>query len=182
MAFATPTELRALMQTTEELLPDPTAQIAVDAATGDIRAYLDQQITPVVANDEIVITPAHEGVDELLLPELPASAVGAVSIGDDDELDAEDYYLTSYGTIRLRSGGTWGCGPVHVTYTHGYAENAVPLEIKSVCLTLAARKLGNPAGVKSEGIGTYSVTNADAPLDDEEKSKLDGFRASTGLG
>lgn len=58
-----------------------------------------------------------------------------------------------------RAGIHWG-GPastVTVTYSYGYADEAVPGFLRSLSLRVAARTLGNPGAVDSEQLGIYSV-------------------------
>lgn len=45
---------------------------------------------------------------------------------------------------------------IEVTYTHGFDQ--IPDDIRAVCLQMAVRVMQNPAGVRQESIGTYSVS------------------------
>ncbi|MFG2916255.1 hypothetical protein ACGF0D_25615 [Kitasatospora sp. NPDC048298] len=51
-----------------------------------------------------------------------------------------------------------GVGPLHVTYTHGYAE--VPADVRALVLTLAGRVFTNPRDLRQESVGSVSVTYA----------------------
>jgi hypothetical protein len=163
------------------------AQQALDLASSDIKNYTQQMIEE-MEDDTITL----DGPDscELVLPEIPVTVIASVEI-DGEALAADDYELSgAAGILRRVNGATWGTkfGSIEVTYTHGYA--AIPTDVKSVCLALAARKLTNPAALTSEDVGAadrygnpgdFNLTGP-AELTDDEKRRLDDFAGGDDLG
>ena len=88
----------------------------------------------------------------LTLPAGPVVSVAAVEIGG---TPINDWWLVRDDLVRH---GGWGgtSTEVQVTYTHGF--EAVPADVKAVCLEVVARGWVNPSGVRSETIDGYSVT------------------------
>lgn len=66
------------------------------------------------------------------------------------------------GATGLGAGGSWG-GPRttwQVTYTHGWADDDIPADIRAVTEGLAVGALLTPIGIRQESIGSYNVTYA----------------------
>lgn len=151
---------------------DPLANLALQGATQAIRKYTDQMIS-YVEDDEIVLP--GNGLDVVLLPEIPVVGVSLLSFGDVD-LATDDYSWNAEGIVTrsLRSSFTTG-GQVGLTYSHGYA--AVPADVQMITVIAAARGWAQQ-GESSTSASGYSVTFAGQPgeLTDGEKRVLDRYR------
>jgi hypothetical protein len=170
--FATIEELAAY--TGREIAEDnASAALALSMASDAVRAYCMQNISA-VANEAYTA----EGPDSrvILLPEVPVTAVASVEV-DGTALETTEYNWTRTG-ILSRIGGVWqpDSTEIVITYSHGYATTPGP--VKAATLSLAARIIDAPAGVKQETIGAYSVTysNGVPVLVDTETSNLDQYR------
>lgn len=118
---------------------DPAMVMAVDAASDTIRDYTGQQFnrgTSTIALD-------GTGTDALLLPQLPANAVGTVSVNG---AAITDYVLSDNGLLfRGTAGGgyrpTWPAGRQNVSLTvdHGYDDIDIPRSVRRIALEVAAR-------------------------------------------
>lgn len=175
-------ELASYLQTTiTEQADIDRAELALELAIGEVQAYTGQRIEYV--GDETV-TLDGSGSPVVLLPEIPVVEVASVTL-DGDVLDASGYTWDAEGI--LRAGGSWPSPPrtLEVIYSHGYPE--IPEAIRSVVLKLAARIYTSgeavaavAAGIRSESVGSYSVTYADrsgASLEDADRAALDRYRA-----
>lgn len=73
--------------------------------------------------------------------------------------------------------GTGGGGG---TYAHGFT--TIPQGIKGICLEATAWSVANPEGVRSETIGSYSITHSGAGgdltgiLPEAERRELNRYR------
>lgn len=172
--------------------------LALEGASGLVRAYTGQTFD--LLEDDVVAMDGS-GTEALLLPELPVASVSEVVEIDNDgtetTLEVDDYRLGASGVLyRLDSSwshATWcpGHANIQVTYTHGYSlpegndPGTLPPEIQMVVLNLAARGHALSAGrlVRSETIGSYSVTYGDSteateeePLSRVERAVLERYR------
>lgn len=178
MAFATSADLAAYLQATVD---STTADLLLDLASDAIRAATGLTVDEVVA--DVVTVPAPSGV-WLTLPEWPAAAPTEVRVDGGIITDwYADVPADPASRTRLYRAAGWEAvdaatgAPlrVQITYTHGYA--AIPGEVKRVCLQAAARAYRNPAGLRSETIGSESYTYAtpsngvaaDVTLTDQER-------------
>lgn len=172
MAFASVAELGTHLQTSIGVDKQASAQLALDMATGLIKADLGQQVDQVT---ETITLPA-DGSDVLLLPEIPVTAVASVTY-DGAVLPATDYTWTRAGIITRAKGYFWE-EPTTVTYTHGYAAADVPVALKALCLSVAARYFGNPKGYDSKSGDNFAVSyyRSQGALSDAERRMLNPFR------
>lgn len=123
---------------------DPAAAAKANAASARVRRFTGQQITP--GTSTVTLT----GSGPWLMPQRPVVEI----------VDA------SAGSWRLD--GQWlhaGCGPVTVTYLHGF--DPLPDELVELVCSIASRLHGQSdamaAGVRTEQAGGESVTwGADA--------------------
>lgn len=145
------------------------AQAALDTATAEIKAWTGQTIEQ--ASDTVVLDPNAAGV--VFLPQVPVTAVSAVSVDGTALTVASDVDWYSYGALYRDDNTTWGTErqTVSVTYTHGYA--TIPDDLKRVCVKRAARilaipMLGGPA-VTTDAEGNINERRwSMSPLDGEE--------------
>jgi hypothetical protein len=170
--FATIEELAAY--TGREIAEDnASAALALSMASDAVRAYCMQNISA-VANEEYTAEGPNSRV--ILLPEVPVTAIASVEI-DGTALETTEYTWTRTG-ILTKLANIWQTetADVIITYSHGYATTPGP--VKAATLSLAARILDAPAGVKQETIGAYSVTysNGVPVLIDSETANLDQYR------
>lgn len=170
-SFATVAELSAFVGKDIDA-NDPTAELALSLASDAVRAYCRQSID---ANTE-TITVQGSGSTLLLLPETPVTAVTEVKV-DGETVAATLYSFTRYGAL-YRTSGLWPgiTKSVEVTYTHGHED--IPGAVKAATLSVAARVLDSPAGIRQEAIGAYSVTytNGTPALLESETASLDPYR------
>lgn len=133
-----------------------TATLLRDLATDAIRAATGQSLDE--AESTLYLVPP-DGT-ELVLPQLPATEPTQVKVNGEV---VTDWF---FSTDRLYRASGWQAfdtitgAPlrVEVTYTHGYATS--PPELKRIALQAAARAYRNPAGLRSETIGSESYTYA----------------------
>jgi len=177
-------DLAKFMNVAEAALNTALADLALQAAQAAIRGYIDQTIT-LVTNDVEVLD--GYGKPWLRLHERPVRAVSKVEEGDGTtasfvEIPTTDWVLRRSLIFRV-DGGVWLPGNVNyrVTYTHGWDTGSVdsdtsdsdfdplhvPADISLVALNTARRlygALGTSDGVskagniKQETIGAYSYT------------------------
>jgi hypothetical protein len=147
-------------------------QIAVDSACDTCRNEAEQTFNE-VTDDEVTLD--GPGRDALLLPERPVTEVSEVSVNG---VVVTNYVLNGNGVL-FRKGtdpiidySDWAWLPkliwpvgrqnIVVTYTHGYADDLFPREVRIVALRVAERIFKQPtsAGITSETLGSYSVSYA----------------------
>jgi hypothetical protein len=178
MAFATAADVEARLG--RDLTDDETARMAVllEDATDLIRSVTGQVLYP--AGSETVRLEATNRV-VYYFPQAPVTAVASVVDSDGLTVTA-DYTWTADG--RLWRSLSWGRrrGDVTVTYSYGYA--TVPDPLVRLCSRLAVSMLTQPVGaaVKSESIGSYSVTYGDGStlFSDEDLRTLAPFTRTFG--
>lgn len=145
--------------------------MALDAACAQIRGYLGQSLDHIAADVVTLDGTGHRG---LLLPELPVTAVNAVTIdlGLVTELIVTDAYL-GFGGVLYRTGAqvpspNWWCNHSHrgwplglgnltIDYDHGFA--TIPADLVNVAIQVARANVnaGLP-GITGETIGGYAYT------------------------
>jgi hypothetical protein len=180
-AFVSVSQLEAALQ---RPLVGAAASEALDEACQTVRDYLGQRLD-FVQNDTVTLH--GTGRATLLLPELPVSAIGAVTVTDADGvatvLGAADWSLDGIDGVLWRHGDIWPAGIHNVAvsgYGHGYA--SVPASIRGVALSLANRIYGRHAsklGVRSEQLAAYSYVNeptSGTGLDGLEQTTLDRYK------
>lgn len=171
---------------------DPGALLALQLATDMIQAETFNtifQTTETIKMD-------GDGRGLLLLPSPPIISIDMIK-EDGVELEENVDYFVNYKTgyiyrnkpsliiissYWLDQTGTaiWsGRTPanIEITFTHGYP--IVPGVVKMICLSVADRiKQIYPSNIRTESIGSYSVTfnNATLTLNDNEKQALDPYR------
>jgi hypothetical protein len=189
-AFATVAELQVRLTTTFTAAQILSAEQALLAATAVIRTSFNQTISAVSDDTETFSLARPYGssfgyTDALFLSELPVTDVASVVLNGITLVADTDYAVDlDTGVLRRLNGwwDQWGLtNNVVVTYSHGYSP--VPDDVKSVCLSAAARLYQGsltPANVRSESVGGYySVSygdNAGAALTDGEMAVLESYR------
>lgn len=167
------------------------ATLAVDAANQIVKTLTEQHLEEV--QDDVILMDGT-GTDTVLLPELPVTEVSSVYENDELLTELEDYVLSHDGTLvrlptvvdngwstqTLRRNWPIGERNLEITYTHGYASNALPNDLKMVALSIASRLFNESAGnVISETLGQYSVRYSDTGSSDltfTEKTILRKYR------
>jgi hypothetical protein len=128
-------------------------QVALDAACDTVRQYICQTID--LVEDE-VLEVRGSGTHVLLLPELPV--VDVTSVQDEDADEVDDWVLQDSGRLWLDTG--WRHNHLYsVTYSHGWAAEDVPSDIKITTYRMTGFYVQMAAGptVSTESIGGYSV-------------------------
>lgn len=164
------------------------AAIAADTACDVIRKTLDQNMD-FVADDEVVLD--SEGLDFLLLPEMPVYSVTSLTGPGGSELTQGTTFVLDKesGSLRTKNFGSKflkGRQIYTAVYTHGYVSDAAapglpadvvewPSSMRMVALQLASR-IYDQGIVSSESVGGVSMSYA-APesivLTDRERSMLE---------
>jgi len=132
-----------------DVTSDDGALIALDAACDTVRTVSEQTFNRVVGGS---VTLDGTGTDAILLPELPVSRAGTVTVNG---TAVTDYVLADNGVLYRRgplSGAgtvwcddyvprTWPSGRqnITVTYDHGYEDADLPRDVRMVALNLASR-------------------------------------------
>jgi len=157
---------------------DPGMLIATDSACDTVRTIAERDFNQVIGGTAIL---DGSGTDCLLLPQLPVTAAGTVTVNGGTITD----YMLGDGGMLLR--GTAGIDPrpvwpmgrqnIRVTYNHGYADQDIPRDVRMVALSLASRLVVQGPAVE-ESIGTVSVKYAGHPMDltNSEKAILRKYR------
>jgi hypothetical protein len=129
------------------------ATVSLDAACDTVRQYICQTID-LVEDDVIEVT--GSGTHVILLPELPVGSVSSVQ--DEDAEEVDDWVLQDSGRLWLDTG--WRHNHLYsVTYSHGWAAEEVPSDIKITTYRMAGFYAREALGqaVSTESIGGYSV-------------------------
>jgi hypothetical protein len=166
---------------------DAGALAAVDAACDICRDIAEQTFNQVLGD---TVTLDGPGTDALLLPELPVSAAGTVSLRDSEgnwtTAGTADYALNGNGILLATNtsgtadfGTTWPSGRqnIRVTYEHGYADADLPRSVRMVALSIASRLIvQGVAQFETEGDVSirYAVNSTD--LTNGEKAILRKYR------
>lgn len=163
-----------------DVTADDGALIAVDAACDTVRSVTEQDFS--FATETVRLD--GTGTDVLLLPQLPVSAAGTVTVNG---TAVTDYRALSDGRL-VRVGGTatyatWASGYANaaywpegrqnivVTYDHGYAGTALPRSVRLVALALASRLVVQGVALQ-ESQGDVSIRYATAATDLTAGEKL----------
>lgn len=159
--FAQAAELRAWMQLDATALPDATADQALSALSAAVRSYCSWTLSEETVTDLKV---RSRGVRSLWLPTLHLTDVTALAQGA-VALSSADYEWVEEGRIELLR-RWWQDATFTVSFTHGYADGSVVLDmVKGVVLSAAARVVDNPASHRSETSSGESVVAAGAGED-----------------
>jgi hypothetical protein len=136
---------------------DPGLLIAVDAACDTVRTIAEQNFNQVIG---ATFTLDGTGTDAIMLPQLPVTAAGTVTVNGGT---ITDYTLNGNGIIFR---GTAGCDPrpvwpsgrqnVQVTADVGYADADLPRDVRMVALSLASRLVVQGVA-QQESVGEVSL-------------------------
>lgn len=151
-----------------DVTEDEGALAAVDAACDWVRTMTGQTLN-LVEEDAAVLD--GTGTPYLVLPQFPVTEVKSVSINE-EELEEEDWKLAVKGVL-VRPTGVWNEGNqnVEVTYSHGYAAEDFPRDLRMVALMIAQRLIVQ--GVASfEAVGPVNVRYAVNPTDLSSGEKI----------
>lgn len=164
--LATASELNTYLQRT---VPGPLADLLLASASGAVRAYCRWDIS--LATETLYAI--GDGTRLLSLPTLHLIEVDTITI-DGVEADMTDPKIIWSRTGQLYIWGTWtSLAKVEVTCTHGW--DPVPDLVRLVTLTMAARALNNPEGLKTATTG--AVTRQwDTSMTDLHMRLLDHYR------
>lgn len=193
-ALASPADVEARLGRPFTPVEEARIDALLEDASAIIRAYTGQSFERV--DDDVVVLRAVGG--RLTLPQRPVIEVTRVeAVGGGEGLP--DFALTDWtfdgiDTIRLGDGAViinlpeawWDedgyPGTYRVTYSHGWEQ--VPGDVLAVVCAMATRALANPNNLRSETVGSYSVTYAVPATGDQlglnltryERSTLDRYR------
>jgi len=159
------------------------AQAALDTVSGAIRSYCHWVVSREVVTGA-KLSPA--GRRRVWLPTMALVSVEAV-VEDGVTLAAGvDFDFDSTGLLLRAGRWTTTMNGLLVSYTHGYAFTDWQLQaVRGVCLSAAARHVGNPGGHRSETRGPFSWTvggsgdDAGSPLTAADHTVLDPFVVDT---
>lgn len=154
-----------------DVTADDGALAVVDAACDTCRLFAEQDFNFATST----ITLDGTGTDALLLPQLPVSAAGTVTVAAEA---ITDYVLKDDGTLIRKAADTttavvwpWGRQNVVVTYDHGYTDDELPRDVRMVALQYAARLIVQGPAI-SESSGQQSITYASAASDLTKTERL----------
>lgn len=144
-----------------DLTADEKALDCVDAACDICRSATGQMIN-LVEGETVLL---DGGTQTILLPELPIVEVVSVIEGDDLVTSPDNFVVYDNGVLR-RVGVNWlrGQQMVEVTYTHGWAPDDLPRDLRIVALVIAERLFKQGPGV-FEALGAYQVRYDSPTLD-----------------
>lgn len=156
--LCTPGDLTTLLGYTVDT---SKATLLIECATAVVQATCGQRIVQVVNDTVVLDLDDHDGGLELVLPERPVTAVGAVLVGSTPVTDftASLRRGSLWRSSGWRSSSTYG-GPstVTVTYTHGYPTGDQRLQLaRAAVLGLLRGAYGNPTGATRLQIDDYAV-------------------------
>lgn len=147
-----------------DVLATDRATEVLEVATGWVQAATRQKLLAVT--DETVTLPLRPG-RSVWLPERPVTAVGAVLTTDAYGVSTPRTLGVDYSVIgpeiRWAYWLNWPTSSITVTYSHGYL--SAPQAIRGVVLSAASRIVNNPAGLRSETVGSVSWTNGGTGLE-----------------
>lgn len=163
--FITVDELGAYLspRSPRDLTEDALAALAIEGACTAIRTATEQQLTFV---EDDTVTFEGGGRRDLLLPEVPVVEVDEVRLvdGDGESEITVEWRLMASGILRRHAalwaspGPDWPSGyTVEVDYSHGFADDAFPADLKLLALTVAARHYQQGI-VRQESTGSASAT------------------------
>jgi len=176
--FASHDDFAARMGLTLTADEQTRADTLLTLASGLIIEATGQDIA--LVTDDTYEAPSIYG-DRLRLPQRPVVSVSEVSLtptgGSPSVIDPTTYYLEGGELVRsrfplgyelvFRNYGQGWLGPywtISVTYTHGYASDAIPSVVKTVCMEAVRRVWVNPGGAISSTIGdSQAAYGNDAP-------------------
>jgi hypothetical protein len=179
--LASPSDLAAHLQSDVDTA---SATVYLQSATGLIQAYTKQTLE-YVQDDTVTLIPA-EG--RIVLPERPVIDVTAVAglpaggwtLVRDTLLPGPVYsYMWELDDI-ITGNVTWtpmSMPTVQVTYSHGFQD--IPLDLRGLCLSVAARMYVNPSSVEMESIGVVQTRYSQKggmDLTEVEKRLADRYR------
>lgn len=161
-----------------EGVPEDTLRTisALENADSYIKGMLGQSI------ESATTTVALEanGRRRLQLPEVPVTAVTAVTMGLPAVAFTPYRFTTDGGLYRTDRYGWPSAGAVTVTYTHGYV--VIPDDLVALACRVARGLASDVGDVRSESVGSYSITYLRSAtgerqlLSDEDRTILDRYR------
>lgn len=168
-----------------DVTTDDGALVAVDSACEIVRTLTEQDFNEVIGD---TVSLDGTGTDTLLLPQLPVSSAGTVSVNGEA---VTDYIVTTEGHL-IRTAGTaystwtqtagpaayWPQGRQNVSVTYDHGAGTVPADVRMVALMIATR-LSVQGIASQETLGaqvgvTYAVNSTD--LTNGEKAILAKYR------
>ena len=148
LVVTTPAQSRALV-TIDELKAD-LGPLAATLSDEEFTALAESASATISAACNVVLVAEtvvesfwlDQPRDRLFLERTPIAAGATVSIGG--ELLAPEGFVVDPNVGALRKVSAtgiepWPCGMIVVTYTGGFAENAIPPALKTACLSVARR-------------------------------------------
>lgn len=158
--LATPAELALFVD--QSGLDEERATLLLELSTAEVQAAAGGQRIVEVADDPFEIMGTTERW--VMLPQLPVTAAGGITIDDGDELVVGTDYKRFGAGLWRRCG--WSDCPHEPTTvaginTHGYAlDNQRIMYAKSCAIGIARVVVDNPGAVLSESIDDYRVQYA----------------------
>lgn len=168
--FAEYTDVESILQATFDAADVEVAHQAIRLATGDIRGWTGQHISP--PKDE-TYTEHVVRASKVFLPHPPSIPVEVATVEVDD-VAVDGWRLDRHNTI-VNTSGTW-TGKITVSYSHGFEDP--PDDVVSVTVKLALRTLSNPVSHQSIKLEGFSATwgTGDENTDVKLMSRLDRYR------
>lgn len=191
-AFATADDLAARLGLTLTSDEVTRATTLLTLASGLIQDETKQTISQVTDD---VLTMRSSYAERIRLPQRPVVSVSEVTLtpqgGTPTVIGTDTYYVEGDELVRSSfpvryqqffADWTRGwLGPLYtiaITYTHGWADDAIPPIVKAVCLEMVARVWFNPAAVQQKSVAgvltSFSLTSQPTGLlmSDAEKAAV----------
>lgn len=150
-------------------VPPNQAALAVVGASGIVRSHCRWEIS---REEAVTFKVDGSGSQVLGLPSLYVTDVTSVAVNT-VPLDLADLRWSKRGQL-YRSTGWARWSTVEVECDSGYTD--IPDVIKIVTLSVAARYVNNPQGLRSATVGAVQRTYANTQLNSLELALLDAFR------
>lgn len=152
MTLATRDELEAFADAT---FTPARAELVLELASWAVQSAARNVSGQIVEIEDDVRLLDGTGTRTLVLPGRPVTAVDKVEIGG---TEVSGFTFSTNGVLE-RTAGVWPKGRrnIEVTYTHGFAPEDIPGEIKVATLQAASRAAMNPGRFNSFSDGQVSV-------------------------
>lgn len=152
--------------------PEQTAADALLTLASGLIQDVTGQIIELVEDDVLTMPGTPE--DRIELPERPVVSVASIMLDDVALTEGSDWYLdgaTIYrraaffspsigvldGPFLLGTGFGTPLRTLTITYTHGYADDAIPATVTAICMEAVVRCFVNPGAVARETVGNTST-------------------------
>ena len=151
----------------------------ITAASHYIQSWLNREFGQSTYTDRVSGTGGHT----LLFRNYPVTAVSAVVLNDQAITESTSAYAAGYvwdeTTISLRGHiFPWGRLNISITYTAGFAPDAIPPEITQACIELVSMRYRerDRVGLSSKGLAGETISYSQKDMQDSVRTILNNWR------